>query len=98
MATTPPPTTANAATVKRPRTVAATAAAPSPLVQMDHGDRDDAAAVAADASAASLARAFDETETAVRDAKTWITAAIAAADRLGVGHGHGPIHHLHRFD
>jgi len=21
----------------------------------------------------------------------------AAADRLGVGHGHGPIHHFHRF-
>jgi hydroxymethylpyrimidine/phosphomethylpyrimidine kinase len=37
-------------------------------------------------------------ETAVRNAKTWITAAIAAADRLGVGHGHGPIHHFHQFD
>jgi hydroxymethylpyrimidine/phosphomethylpyrimidine kinase len=37
-------------------------------------------------------------ETAVRAAKTWITAAIAAADRLGVGQGHGPIHHFHRFD
>jgi hydroxymethylpyrimidine/phosphomethylpyrimidine kinase len=37
-------------------------------------------------------------EQAVRDAKAWITDAIAAADRLGVGHGHGPIHHFHRFD
>jgi hydroxymethylpyrimidine/phosphomethylpyrimidine kinase len=37
-------------------------------------------------------------EQAVREAKTWITAAIAAADRLGVGRGHGPIHHFHRFD
>jgi hydroxymethylpyrimidine/phosphomethylpyrimidine kinase len=37
-------------------------------------------------------------ETAVRDAKTWISAAIAAADRLDVGHGHGPIHHFHRLD
>jgi len=36
-------------------------------------------------------------ETAVRDAKAWITAAIAGADRLDVGHGHGPIHHFHRF-
>jgi hydroxymethylpyrimidine/phosphomethylpyrimidine kinase len=36
-------------------------------------------------------------EVAVRDAKAWITAAIAAADRLDVGHGHGPIHHFHRF-
>jgi hydroxymethylpyrimidine/phosphomethylpyrimidine kinase len=37
-------------------------------------------------------------EAAVRNAKTWITAAIAAADRLKVGEGHGPIHHFHRFD
>jgi hydroxymethylpyrimidine/phosphomethylpyrimidine kinase len=37
-------------------------------------------------------------EAAARHAKTWITAAIAAADRLGVGRGHGPIHHFHRFD
>jgi hydroxymethylpyrimidine/phosphomethylpyrimidine kinase len=37
-------------------------------------------------------------EQAVREAKTWITAAIAAADTLGVGKGHGPIHHFHRLD
>ena len=37
-------------------------------------------------------------EQAVRDAKTWISGAIAAADGLGVGRGHGPIHHFHRFD
>jgi hydroxymethylpyrimidine/phosphomethylpyrimidine kinase len=30
-------------------------------------------------------------------AKEWISAAIAAADRLAVGQGHGPIHHFHRF-
>jgi hydroxymethylpyrimidine/phosphomethylpyrimidine kinase len=36
-------------------------------------------------------------ETAVRHAKTWISAAIASADRLGIGHGHGPIHHFHGF-
>ena len=39
----------------------------------------------------------DELETAVRNAKAWVSAAIAAADRLGVGHGHGPIHHFHEF-
>jgi hydroxymethylpyrimidine/phosphomethylpyrimidine kinase len=39
----------------------------------------------------------DAMETAVRNAKTWISAAIAAADRLGVGHGNGPIHHFHGF-
>ncbi|WP_298261082.1 bifunctional hydroxymethylpyrimidine kinase/phosphomethylpyrimidine kinase [Bradyrhizobium sp.] len=49
------------------------------------------------AIAASLAKG-ETLETAVRHAKTWITAAIAAADRLRVGKGHGPIHHFHRFD
>jgi hydroxymethylpyrimidine/phosphomethylpyrimidine kinase len=48
------------------------------------------------AIAAGLAKG-EEMETAVRSAKAWIGAAIAAADRLGVGHGHGPIHHFHRF-
>ena len=48
------------------------------------------------AIAAGLAKGED-LETAVRHAKTWISAAIAAADRLGVGHGHGPIHHFHGF-
>jgi hydroxymethylpyrimidine/phosphomethylpyrimidine kinase len=48
------------------------------------------------AIAAGLAKGEDM-ETAVRHAKTWISAAIAAADRLGIGHGHGPIHHFHRF-
>jgi hydroxymethylpyrimidine/phosphomethylpyrimidine kinase len=48
------------------------------------------------AIAAGLAKGEDM-ETAVRNAKAWISAAIAAADRLGVGHGHGPIHHFHRF-
>jgi hydroxymethylpyrimidine/phosphomethylpyrimidine kinase len=48
------------------------------------------------AIAAGLAGGEDM-ETAVRQAKDWISAAIAAADRLGVGHGHGPIHHFHRF-
>jgi hydroxymethylpyrimidine/phosphomethylpyrimidine kinase len=34
---------------------------------------------------------------AAREAKAYITAAIAAADRLGVGSGHGPLHHLHAW-
>ena len=46
------------------------------------------------AIAAGLAKG-DDLETAVRNAKAWVSAAIAAADRLGVGHGHGPIHHFH---
>jgi hydroxymethylpyrimidine/phosphomethylpyrimidine kinase len=48
------------------------------------------------AIAAGLAKG-EEMETAIRNAKAWVSAAIAAADRLGVGHGHGPIHHFHRF-
>jgi hydroxymethylpyrimidine/phosphomethylpyrimidine kinase len=48
------------------------------------------------AIAAGLAKGEDM-ETAVRNAKVWVSAAIAAADRLGVGHGHGPIHHFHAF-
>jgi hydroxymethylpyrimidine/phosphomethylpyrimidine kinase len=48
------------------------------------------------AIAAGLAKGED-LETAVRSAKAFISAAIAAADRFSVGHGHGPIHHFHRF-
>ena len=48
------------------------------------------------AIAAGLAKG-EELETAVRQAKAWVSAAIAAADRFSVGHGHGPIHHFHRF-
>ena len=45
---------------------------------------------------AGLARG-DDMQTAVRDAKAWVHAAIAAADRFDVGHGNGPIHHFHGF-
>ena len=48
------------------------------------------------AIAAGLAKG-EALETAVRNAKAWISAAIAAADRFTVGHGHGPIHHFHRY-
>ncbi|HXI08753.1 MAG: bifunctional hydroxymethylpyrimidine kinase/phosphomethylpyrimidine kinase [Bradyrhizobium sp.] len=48
------------------------------------------------AIAAGLAKGEDM-DTAVRGAKAWISAAIAAADRFAVGHGHGPVHHFHRF-
>jgi hydroxymethylpyrimidine/phosphomethylpyrimidine kinase len=45
---------------------------------------------------AGLARG-EPMEAAVRNAKAFVSAAIAAADRLGVGHGHGPVHHFHRY-
>ena len=34
-------------------------------------------------------------EAAVRGAKDYLTGAIAAADQLDVGSGHGPVHHFH---
>jgi hydroxymethylpyrimidine/phosphomethylpyrimidine kinase len=46
------------------------------------------------AIAAGLAKGLD-LETAVRAAKTFVTAAIAASDRLIIGPGHGPVHHFH---
>ena len=29
------------------------------------------------------------------DAKAWLTGALAAADVLEIGRGHGPVHHFH---
>jgi hydroxymethylpyrimidine/phosphomethylpyrimidine kinase len=48
------------------------------------------------AIAAGLAKG-EPLETAVRNAKAFVSAAIANADRFAVGHGHGPVHHFHRF-
>ena len=48
------------------------------------------------AIAADLAKG-ESLVSAVRNAKTFVSAAIAGADRFSVGHGHGPIHHFHRF-
>ncbi len=50
----------------------------------------------ASAIAAGLAKG-QELVTAVRAAKDYVTAAIAAADRVGVGHGRGPLHHFHAW-
>ncbi|KVV20994.1 hydroxymethylpyrimidine/phosphomethylpyrimidine kinase [Burkholderia cepacia] len=36
-------------------------------------------------------------ESAVREAKTYLTGAIAASSHLDVGHGVGPVHHFHRW-
>ena len=46
------------------------------------------------AIAAGLARGLDLVA-AVREAKAYVSAAIAAADRLTIGSGHGPVHHFH---
>jgi hydroxymethylpyrimidine/phosphomethylpyrimidine kinase len=48
------------------------------------------------AIAAGLAKGLS-LETAAQQAKTYVSAAIAAADRLGVGSGRGPVHHFHAW-
>jgi hydroxymethylpyrimidine/phosphomethylpyrimidine kinase len=47
------------------------------------------------AIAAGLAKGLDLVA-AARAAKTYVTEAIAAADTLDVGRGHGPLHHFYR--
>lgn len=46
------------------------------------------------AIAAGLAKG-QELETAVRQAHRWLQQAIRHADRLLIGHGHGPVHHFY---
>lgn len=48
------------------------------------------------AVAAGLARGL-AMEAAVAAAKAYLTDALAAADRLRIGGGHGPVHHFHRW-
>ncbi len=48
------------------------------------------------AIAAGLAKG-ESLQVAIRNAKSYVSAAIASADRLGVGHGHGPVDHFHAF-
>jgi len=48
------------------------------------------------ALAAGLAKGL-ALEEAAQGAKTFVSAAIAAADRLGVGAGRGPLHHFHAW-
>ncbi len=48
------------------------------------------------AIAAGLAKGLS-LSAAVREAKAYVTAAIAAADRLDVGSGPGPLHHFHKW-
>ena len=72
------------------------------LAHGDHdGDVGEEAAVHCDAERTSLRppggpagpllRALED---AVAGAKTYLTDALLSADRLTVGHGHGPVHHF----
>jgi hydroxymethylpyrimidine/phosphomethylpyrimidine kinase len=65
-------------------------AAPRIATQSTHGG----GCTLSSAIAAGLAKGLDLVE-AVRAAKAYVTAAIAAADELKVGHGPGPLHHFH---
>jgi hydroxymethylpyrimidine/phosphomethylpyrimidine kinase len=47
------------------------------------------------AAIAALRPQRESVRQAVLDAKEYVTAAIAAADQLDVGGGHGPTHHFH---
>ena len=48
------------------------------------------------AIAAGLAKGLD-LKAAVQKAKAYVTGAIAAADKLKIGRGHGPVHHFHEI-
>jgi hydroxymethylpyrimidine/phosphomethylpyrimidine kinase len=48
------------------------------------------------AIAAGLAKGLPLIE-AAREAKDYVTGAIAASGRLKIGSGHGPVHHFHRW-
>ncbi|UHC15999.1 bifunctional hydroxymethylpyrimidine kinase/phosphomethylpyrimidine kinase [Methylobacterium currus] len=48
------------------------------------------------ALAAGLARGLALPD-AAREAKAYLTAALAASERLRVGHGNGPVHHFHAW-
>jgi len=50
----------------------------------------------ASAIAAGLAKGLS-LEDAAKEAKSYVSAAITAADRLGIGTGRGPVHHFHRW-
>ncbi|HEY9250856.1 MAG TPA: bifunctional hydroxymethylpyrimidine kinase/phosphomethylpyrimidine kinase, partial [Rariglobus sp.] len=47
------------------------------------------------AAIAALLPRHDNPVDAIRAAKAYLTAAIAASGELGVGAGHGPVHHFH---
>lgn len=44
---------------------------------------------------AALRPQRDSWPAAIRDAKDWLTGALAAADTLAIGSGHGPVHHFY---
>ncbi|MEO3739765.1 hydroxymethylpyrimidine kinase /phosphomethylpyrimidine kinase [Kosakonia oryzendophytica] len=49
------------------------------------------------AALAALRPRHNDWAATVADAKNWLTAALAQADSLEVGHGIGPVHHFHQW-
>jgi len=49
------------------------------------------------AALAALLPQMDSVVDATKEAKKYLVAAIANADALKVGHGHGPVHHFHKL-
>ena len=49
------------------------------------------------AALAALRPRHDGWADTVREAKIWLSAALAKADTLEVGHGIGPVHHFHAW-
>jgi hydroxymethylpyrimidine/phosphomethylpyrimidine kinase len=66
--------------------------APRVATRNDHGT-----GCTLSAAIAALRPQRDGWPAAVTDAKAYLTAALAAADRLDVGSGHGPVHHFHAW-
>lgn len=66
--------------------------APRILTENTHGT----GCTLSSAIAAGLAKG-DDLATAVSVAKEYLTVSIAAADRLAIGKGRGPVHHFHAF-
>lgn len=67
-----------------------------PAVRVETRNNHGTGCTLSSAIAAFLARG-DDMEAAVRHAKKFITGAIAAGAAYRIGHGHGPVHHFHRF-
>ncbi|WP_019855157.1 bifunctional hydroxymethylpyrimidine kinase/phosphomethylpyrimidine kinase [Actinopolyspora mortivallis] len=60
-------------------------------------DNDHGTGCTLSAAVAALRAGTPDWSVAVREAKDYLTGALRAADLLDVGHGHGPVHHFHRW-
>lgn len=67
-----------------------------PAVRVETRNNHGTGCTLSSAIAAFIARG-DDVEAAVRHAKEYITGAIRAGAAFRIGHGHGPVHHFHRF-